>query len=62
MMADPGFVSGFIGVGIDMAVHHILGHIKIAFFCKKKIDLSERSGNENSSSCQANPTISPGIK
>jgi disease resistance protein RPS2 len=37
MMADPGFVSGFVGVGIEMAVNHILGHIKIALRCKKQL-------------------------
>lgn len=36
-MADPGFVPGFIGVGIQMAVDQILHHINIAVRCRKEL-------------------------
>lgn len=36
-MGDPGFVSGFIGVGIDTAIHQIIHHINIALRCKKEL-------------------------
>eukprot|EP00253_Pinus_taeda_P015978 PITA_15978 len=37
-MPDPGFLSGFIGVGIDMAVSQILHHVGIAVSCKKELE------------------------
>lgn len=36
-MADPGFVPGFIGVGIQMAVDQILHHINIAVRCREEL-------------------------
>jgi hypothetical protein len=37
-MADPGFLSGFIGVGIDIAINQILHHVGIAVSCNKELD------------------------
>lgn len=37
-MADPGFVPGLIGVGIQMIINQILGHINIALRCRKVLD------------------------
>jgi len=34
-MADPGFVAGLIGVGIQMTIDQILRHINIALRCRK---------------------------
>lgn len=36
-MADPGFVPGFIGVGIQMAIDQIIHHINIAVSCRKEL-------------------------
>uniref|UniRef100_A0A0D6QRI0 Uncharacterized protein n=1 Tax=Araucaria cunninghamii TaxID=56994 RepID=A0A0D6QRI0_ARACU len=36
-MADPGFVSGLIGLGITVAVNEITEHIKLALYCKKEL-------------------------
>ena len=36
-MPDPGFVSGFIGVGIDKAIQQILDRISIAVRCRKEM-------------------------
>jgi hypothetical protein len=36
-MYDPGFVYGFIGVGIDKVIQHILHCINIAVRCKKEL-------------------------
>jgi Leucine-rich repeat (LRR) protein len=35
---DPGFVSGFIGVSIDVAIHHIFHHVSIALRCKEELN------------------------
>lgn len=37
-MADPGFVPGFIGVGIQMAMNQIIRHINIAVSCRKELE------------------------
>lgn len=37
IMADPGFVSGFIGVGIEKTIQHILDRINIAVRCQKEM-------------------------
>jgi hypothetical protein len=34
-MADPGFVPGLIGVGIQMTIDQIFRHINIALRCRK---------------------------
>jgi len=36
-MPDPGFVSAFIGVGIDKVIEEIIDRIKIAVRCRKKL-------------------------
>lgn len=36
-MPDPGFASGFIGVGLQMAIEQIFHHINIACRCKKEL-------------------------
>ena len=36
-MPDPGFVSGFTGVGIDKAIQQILDRISIAVRCRKEM-------------------------
>jgi len=38
IMGDPGFVSGFIGVSIDVAVHNIFHHVRIALRCKEELN------------------------
>lgn len=35
---DPGFVSGFIGVSIDVVIHHIFHHVSIALLCKEELN------------------------
>lgn len=37
-MADPGFLSGFIGKGIDIAVDQIIYHANIAIRCRKELN------------------------
>ena len=37
-MADPGFLFGFIGKGIDIAVDQILHHANIALCCRKELN------------------------
>lgn len=37
-MADPGFLSGFIGKDIDIAISQILHHAGIALRCKKELN------------------------
>jgi len=37
-MADPGFLSGFIGKGIDIAINQILHHAGIAVCCKEELN------------------------
>jgi dephospho-CoA kinase len=36
-MADPGFLSGFIGVGMDMTLRRILYHINMALRCNTEL-------------------------
>jgi len=36
-MADDGFPLGFIGVGIQKAIHQILHHINSDLCCKKEL-------------------------
>lgn len=36
-MADPGFVSGFIGLGIDRIIDQIIDRINIAVRCQKEM-------------------------
>ena len=38
MMADPGFLPGFIGVGIDMAITQIIHHVGIAVSRKRELE------------------------
>ena len=37
-MAGPGFLPGFIGVGIDMAITQIIHHVGIAVSCKRELE------------------------
>ena len=37
-MPDPGFLSGFTGICMNMAVQGILDHINIAVRCKKELN------------------------